>query len=59
MHLINFLIKIKVNKFTLASHLMWGIWSLVQAQVSKLEFDFVAYAQIRFDQYYKKKKELI
>ena len=49
----------EVKNFTLASHLMWAIWSLVQAQVSKLDFDFVAYANIRFDQYFSRKKSLI
>lgn len=50
---------IEVNKFTLASHLMWAIWSLVQAQSSQLEFNFVNYAQIRFDRYFKTKDNLI
>jgi hypothetical protein len=49
----------EVNKFTLASHLMWGVWSLVQAQSSQLEFNFVNYAQIRFDRYFLTKDELI
>ncbi len=49
----------EVNKFTLASHLMWAVWSLVQAQVSKLDFDFVAYAKIRFDEYFKRKIEIL
>jgi ethanolamine kinase len=50
---------IEVNKFTLASHLMWSIWSLVQAQSSQLKFNFVNYAQIRFERYFQTKDELI
>ncbi len=49
----------EVNKFTLASHLMWAVWSLVQAQSSQLEFNFVKYAQTRFDEYFKRKNEVI
>lgn len=49
----------EVNKFTLASHLMWGVWSLVQAQSSNLEFNFVDYARIRLDEYYKRKLQVI
>ena len=49
----------EVNEFTLASHLMWAVWSLVQAQSSQLQFNFVNYAQIRFDQYFKRKEEVI
>lgn len=45
----------EVNLFTLASHFMWAVWSLVQAQNSHLDFDFVKYANIRFDQYFKHK----
>ena len=30
------------NKFALSSHFMWCVWSLIQAEHSKIEFDFVA-----------------
>ncbi len=49
---------VEVNKFTLASHLMWGIWSLVQAQSSQLEFDFVNYANVRFEEFFKNKERI-
>ena len=51
--------QVEISKFTLASHLMWGIWSLVQAQSSQLDFNFVKYAQERFNQYFKTKNELV
>ena len=50
---------VEVKKFTLASHLKWAVWSLVQAQNSQLDFNFVRYAQIRFDQYFKNKDEIV
>ena len=48
----------EVRRFTLASHFMWAVWSLVQAQCSQLEFNFVNYSHIRFEQYFKRKHEL-
>ncbi len=34
------------------SHLLWGLWGLIQARVSQLpDFDFTAYAQQRLEQY--------
>lgn len=47
-----------VQKFTLASHFLWGIWSLLQAEHSSLEFDFLNYALIRYTEYYKRKKQI-
>lgn len=29
------------NKFALASHLFWGIWALIQAEHSYIDFDFM------------------
>lgn len=49
----------EVNKFTLASHFMWATWSLVQAQNSSLDFNFVNYAQIRFDEYFRNKEAFV
>jgi len=40
-----------VQKFVLCSHLMWGAWSLVQAQVSKIDFEFKDFAQQRLCEY--------
>jgi ethanolamine kinase len=30
-----------VNKFTLASHLFWILWTLIQAEHSEIDFDFL------------------
>lgn len=32
----------QVNKFALASHFLWSVWSLIQAEHSTINFDFVA-----------------
>lgn len=35
--------------------MLWGLWSLVQAQFSQIAFDFAGYALIRFDEYVRSK----
>ena len=33
----------QVEKFSVASHFFWGVWSLIQAAHSTIPFDFVGY----------------
>ncbi|KAI9516961.1 Ethanolamine kinase 1 [Dissostichus eleginoides] len=49
---------VQVNKFALASHFFWGLWALIQAKVSTIDFDFLGYAVLRFNQYFKMKLEV-
>jgi len=42
-----------VDQFSALSHLMWGLWALVQSRLSQLDFDYVNYAKLRLDCYYK------
>ncbi len=49
----------EVNKFTSSSHLLWAIWSLIQAQNSSIDFNFVNYARLRFGEYFKHKEQLV
>lgn len=48
-----------VNKFSLLSNFFWGVWALVQAAHSTIDFDFLDYAIIRLSEYYKKKDEFL
>lgn len=48
----------EVNVFVLASHLLWGLWALVQMQRSSIDFDFLGYSNKRFRQYFKHKNEI-
>ncbi|XP_060525462.1 ethanolamine kinase 2 [Cylas formicarius] len=48
-----------VNKFVLLTHLFWGIWGLIQAEHSYIDFDFIKYAKTRFDEYFSRKEHLI
>jgi hypothetical protein len=49
---------VEANKFTLASHLYWGIWGLAQAKVSDIDYDFFQYALRRLTMYAKTKAAL-
>uniref|UniRef100_A0A673IBP7 ethanolamine kinase n=1 Tax=Sinocyclocheilus rhinocerous TaxID=307959 RepID=A0A673IBP7_9TELE len=49
---------VQVNRFALASHFFWGLWALIQAQYSTIDFDFLGYAVLRFSQYFKMKPEV-
>uniref|UniRef100_A0A7N9AVE1 ethanolamine kinase n=1 Tax=Mastacembelus armatus TaxID=205130 RepID=A0A7N9AVE1_9TELE len=45
-----------ICRYALASHFLWGLWSIIQAKISKIEFGYMDYAQCRFDAYFKQKK---
>ncbi|ELR11514.1 GmCK3p, putative [Acanthamoeba castellanii str. Neff] len=49
---------VEANKFTLASHLYWGIWGLAQAKVSDIDYDFFQYSLRRLTMYTKTKAAL-
>ncbi|KAM9816452.1 choline kinase alpha isoform X2 [Syngnathus typhle] len=46
----------EVNRFSLASHFFWGLWSIIQARLSTIKFGYMEYAQERFDAYFQQKK---
>ncbi|XP_037307227.2 choline/ethanolamine kinase [Pungitius pungitius] len=47
---------LEANRYALASHFLWGLWSIIQAKISKIEFGYMDYALCRFDAYAKQKK---
>ncbi|XP_028306019.1 choline kinase alpha isoform X2 [Gouania willdenowi] len=47
---------VEVNRFSLASHFFWGLWSIIQARLSTIKFGYLKYAQARFDAYFQQKK---
>ncbi|XP_072242693.1 choline kinase alpha isoform X2 [Leuresthes tenuis] len=47
---------VEVNRFALASHFFWGLWSIIQARLSTIEFGYLEYAQARFEAYFQQKK---
>lgn len=48
----------EVQHHSLASHFLWGIWSLVQYELSDIDFDFGRYAVIRLNRYYELKNKV-
>lgn len=44
--------------FVLVSHIYWGLWAVIQARNSEIEFDYCRYALQRFEHYDSWKTEL-
>ncbi|XP_063145334.1 choline kinase alpha isoform X2 [Candoia aspera] len=49
---------VEINRFALASHFFWGLWSIIQAKISSIEFGYMDYALSRFDAYFEQKRKL-
>ncbi|CAN0900239.1 Probable ethanolamine kinase, partial [Linum grandiflorum] len=47
---------VESNTFMLASHIFWALWALIQAKMSPIDFDYLGYFFLRYNEY-KKKKE--
>ncbi|XP_061577193.1 choline kinase alpha isoform X1 [Cololabis saira] len=47
---------VEVNRFSLASHFFWGLWSIIQARLSTIEFGYLEYAEARFEAYFQQKR---
>uniref|UniRef100_A0ACD5U0D9 Uncharacterized protein n=1 Tax=Avena sativa TaxID=4498 RepID=A0ACD5U0D9_AVESA len=48
-----------IEKYTLASHLVWGLWGIISEHVNDIDFDYMEYARQRFAQYWLKKPTII
>ncbi|KAK1264393.1 hypothetical protein QJS04_geneDACA022935 [Acorus gramineus] len=46
---------VETTTFMLASHLYWALWALIQAKVSPIDFDYLGYFFLRYDEYNKQK----
>lgn len=46
---------VEADTFSLASHQFWGTWCLYQAASSAIDFDYLAYAKVRWDEYRRQK----
>ncbi|BDA42425.1 probable ethanolamine kinase [Coccomyxa sp. Obi] len=49
----------EANFFALVSHQFWGIWALIQARYSPIDFDYFSYSKLRWDEYYRRKDEFL
>ena len=46
-------------KFALAAHIFWGVWAIIQARFSAIDFDYLKYAGQRFDEAWRRWDEFI
>ena len=49
----------EANFFSLVAHQYWGVWALIQACYSPIDFDYFSYSKLRWDEYYKRKDEFM
>lgn len=48
----------EVALFTLASHLFWGIWGVINVN-QEIEFGYLDYSNVRLEEYFKAKEEFV
>uniref|UniRef100_A0A0D6R8Q4 Choline kinase N-terminal domain-containing protein n=1 Tax=Araucaria cunninghamii TaxID=56994 RepID=A0A0D6R8Q4_ARACU len=41
-----------IDHYVLASHIHWGLWGILSANVAEIDFDYLGYARERFKLYY-------
>ncbi|XHG06819.1 hypothetical protein AWENTII_009997 [Aspergillus wentii] len=46
-----------VDRFRGLPGLFWGVWGLIQAQISQIDFDYASYADLRLGEYYAWRRE--
>ncbi|KAI3697584.1 hypothetical protein L6452_30677 [Arctium lappa] len=49
----------EIEKYTLASHLHWGLWGVISEHVNEIDFDYMEYARQRFQEYWLQKPKLL
>nr|CAD7266024.1 unnamed protein product [Timema shepardi] len=49
----------EIQAFTLASHLFWGLWAIVNARHSRISFGYWDYALERLESYFNIKNEMV
>lgn len=42
----------EVDRFRGIPGFFWGVWALIQAEISQIDFDFGLYAEIRLEEYW-------
>ncbi|KAL5011580.1 hypothetical protein ScPMuIL_010131 [Solemya velum] len=50
---------VQVKKFALVARLFWGLWALIQANNSTVDFDYLGYGIDRLNEYFARKDELL
>ena len=47
------------NFFSLVAHQYWGVWALIQARHSPIDFDYFQYSKLRWSEYHRRKEEFM
>ncbi|KAF1870591.1 hypothetical protein Lal_00025853 [Lupinus albus] len=48
---------VETNTYVLASHLFWALWGLIQAKMSAIDFDYLGYFFLRYNEYKRQKEK--
>lgn len=48
----------QVDRFRGVPGFYWGIWALIQAEISTIDFDYASYAEVRLGEYFAWKREV-
>lgn len=48
-----------IEKYTVVSHLAWGLWGIISEHVNEIDFDYMEYARQRFQQYSLRKQAML
>jgi len=50
---------VETNCFSLASHVFWALWCLLQAKHSPIDFDYIEYFGVRMGEYRRRKEDVL
>lgn len=50
---------VETNTYMLASHLYWSLWALIQAKMSPIDFDYLGYFFLRYNEYKRQKEKCL
>ncbi|XP_074281050.1 putative ethanolamine kinase [Silene latifolia] len=48
---------VETNTYKLTSHMFWALWALIQAKMSPIDFDYLSYFFLRYNEYKRQKDE--
>ncbi|KAI4344113.1 hypothetical protein L6164_011381 [Bauhinia variegata] len=49
---------VEANTYGLASHLFWALWALIQAKMSPIDFDYLSYFFLRYNEFKRQKEKV-
>lgn len=49
----------EANVFALVAHQFWGVWAFIQARYSEIDFDYMEYSSMRWNEYHRRKASVL